>query len=168
MDGVLRSPSALVLTASEVATVVARLEGEACTARRVRYLLSGLLMTETASQRGQTRLYGPVDVALMRLAVRLEAQGVSAWVVRVVLSYGGEEIRAAWRAGATVALAVRGVTGTIEPARLQTPTAVARVLLRSVTTGNAAAIRRERRTRPMVWMWRPLPASALGPPEVAS
>jgi len=30
------SNSALVLTASEVARVVARLEGEACTARRVR------------------------------------------------------------------------------------------------------------------------------------
>jgi hypothetical protein len=159
-----------VLTASEIAAVVTRLEGEACTARRVRYLLSGLLQTDSGTQRGHTRLYGPIDLAMMRLAVRLEAQGVSAWVVRVVLSYGGEEIRAAWRAGASLALAVRGVTGTIEPAKLETPTspAVARVLLRSVTTGNVAAIRRERRTRPMVWMWRPMAASALGPPEVAA
>jgi hypothetical protein len=36
----------------------------------------------------------------MRLAVRLEAQGVSAWVAHVVLAYCGEEIRAAWRTDA--------------------------------------------------------------------
>jgi len=85
---VLTSPSAstLVLTASEMAQVVARLEGEACSARRVRYLLGGLILGDTVPQRGRTRLYGPIDVAMMRLAVRLEAQGISAWVVRVVLA----------------------------------------------------------------------------------
>src|SRR2546428_5507109 len=82
------SPAPLVLTAPEVAAVVSQLEGEPCSVRRVRYLLSELLATDAAPQRGQARLSGPVDVALMRLAVRLEAQGLSAWVARVVLAYG--------------------------------------------------------------------------------
>src|ERR1700736_6228524 len=107
----LRSPSAvpLVLTAPEVAAVVARLEGEPCTPRRVRYLLSERLAVDGAPRKGQTRLYRPVDVALMRLALRLQAQGLSAWTVRVVLAYSQDVIRAAWRSRADVALAVRGV-----------------------------------------------------------
>lgn len=150
------------VTAAELATVVTQLEGEACTARRVRYLLGGLLPMD-GGQRGRTRLYGAIDVALMRLAVRLEAAGVSAWVVRVVLAYCGDEIRAAWRSGAAVALSVRGVTGWIHSARPEAdgPVAVACVPLRSVLAGNESAIRQARRARPNIWMWRACPAASL-------
>jgi hypothetical protein len=127
------------LTAPHVAAAVVRLEGEPCTARRVRYLLSGVAIRDRAPDRGRgtARGYGAVDVALMRLAVRLEAQGVSAWVVRVVLAYCGDEIRAAWRNGAVGALVVRGVTGAIERVKpdADAPSAMARVPLRSVWTG---------------------------------
>jgi hypothetical protein len=153
---------ALVLTVSEIADVVGRLENRPCTTRQARYLLAGLLHGDVAPQRGRTRLYGPIDVALMRLALRLESQGISAWVARVVLAYCGDEIRAAWASNRPVALSVRGVMGTIEPAnREEMPGAVARVPLRSVLVGIDAAIRRERRARPTVWMWRPRMATAL-------
>jgi len=153
------SPTPLVLTAPEVAAVVSQLEGESCSARQVRYLLSGLLGTDAERPHGQTRWHGPADVALMRLAVRLEAQGVSAWVVRVVLAYCGTEIRAAWASGAPVALVIRGVTGTIES--LATDFAVpaaARVPLRAVWTGVERAMRQTRRARPHLWRWKAGPA----------
>jgi hypothetical protein len=165
-----RAPAAvpLVLTAPEVAAVVTRLDGEASTARRVRYLLSDRLALDGAPRKGQTRLYRPVDVALMRLAVRLEAQGVSAWVVRVVLAYSGDVIRAAWHARADVALTVRGVRGTIESASTATTPSVACVPLRPVWNGVERAIRRARHHRPNVWLWRHVPAAVLAQPDGAA
>jgi hypothetical protein len=152
----------LVLTAPEVAAVVARLDGDACTPRRVRYLLSHRLAVDGARRKGQTRLYGPVDVALMRLAVRLQAQGLSRWTVRVVLVYSREILRDAWRSRAAVALVVRGVRGTIESAATATPgPADASVPLRPVWVGVERAIRRERLQRPRVWQWRAVPAAVL-------
>jgi hypothetical protein len=135
---------------------VSRLEGEACSVRRVRYLLSGLPATDAIQARGEVRLYGPVDVALMRLALRLEARDVSAWVVQVVLAYRADEIRAAWRTGAPAALQVRGVTGSLEMATrdTDTPPGVVRVPLRPVFVGIASAIRHERPARPTIWRWR--------------
>jgi hypothetical protein len=158
-----RSAAPLLLTAPEVAAVVSRLEGEPCSVRRVRYLLSGLSATDAAPPRGEVRLWGPVDVALMRLAVRLGTQGLSPWVARVVLTYSGAEIRAAWTSGASVALAVRGVTGSIEGATPgpDAPAVAARVLLRSVFVGTVSAIRQERRARPTIWRWKARPATAL-------
>jgi hypothetical protein len=158
-----RSATPLVLTAPEVAAVVSRLEDQACSVRRVRYLLSGLPATDPTAARGEVRLYGPADVALMRLAVRLEARGVSAWVAQEVLAYRADEIRAAWRAGAPAALQVRGVTGSIEMATrdTDTPPGVVRVPLRPVFVGIASAIRRERRARPTIWRWRARATAAL-------
>jgi hypothetical protein len=148
---VLGKPLATFLTAPDVAAAVVRLEREPCTARRVRHLLSGVVISDRAPRRGRrTRGFSAVDVALMRLAVRLEAQGVSAWVVRVVLAYCGDEIRAAWRRRTAVALVVRGVTGTIEGVtpEADAPAAMARVPLRSVLRGIGPAMRRTRRARP--------------------
>ena len=155
-------PKPLVLTAPEVAAVVSQLEGERCTVRQVRYLLYGLLPSDTPVPRGHTRLYGPDDVALMRLAVRLHAQGVSAWVARVVLAYCGAEIRAAWRAGSASALVVRGVTGTIEAATADPSSAPAsvRVSLRAVWIGVERAMRGTRRDRPQIWRGRHIPVTA--------
>lgn len=150
----------LVLTAPEVATVVTALDGTACTARRVRYLLE----RPTAAAglvRGQTRLYGLAEVALMRLALRLEAQGVSGWVARVVVAYCGDAIRAAWQSGAAVALVVRGVTGTLVPIRDAGRPAAAVVPLPAVWQGLAQAVRAERRRHPDVWRWRYVNAAAL-------
>jgi hypothetical protein len=153
-------PSPLVLTAPEVADVVSQLEREPCSVRQVRYLLSALRRTDPEPQRGHARLYDLDDVALMRLAVRLQTQGISAWVTRVVLAYGADEIRAAWSLGAPVALVVRGVTGFLEPVKPEphTPAASARVPLRAVWSGVKPAMRSPRRTRPL-WRGRPVPVS---------
>ena len=158
-----RSAAPLALTAPEVAALVSRLEGEPCSVRRVRYLLVGLPATDGAPPRGEVRLYGPVDVALMRLAMRLEAQNISAWVAQVVLAYGVEAIRAAFRSGEDVALVVRGVIGSIERAKpeLDTSPVAARIPLRSVFAGLESAIRRERRARPHIWRWKTRPAAVL-------
>ena len=68
----------LVLTAPEVAAIVSQLEHVPCSVRQVRYLLADLRPPAAARPLREPRLYGPADVGLMRLAVRLEAQGVSA------------------------------------------------------------------------------------------
>lgn len=156
-------PLPLVLTAPEVAAVVTALEGTACTARRVRYLFDGQ-RGAAGVVRGQTRLYGLPEVAVMRLVLRLEAQGVSGWVARVVVTYCGDAIGAAWRRGAAAALVVRGVTGTIEPVRDATARpAAACVPLPPVWRGIERAVRAARRRHPDVWRWRQVdPATLTG------
>lgn len=155
--------SPLVLTAPEVAGVVEQLESkECCTVRQVRYLLSGFSRTDAKPPHSHARLYGPVDVALARLAVRLHAQGVSAWVSRVALAYCEEDLRAVWRTNAAMALVVRGVTATVEPviaADTSTPVA-ARVPLRTVWFGVERAMRSTRRVRPL-WRGRPVPGPTM-------
>ena len=77
------------LTAIEIAQTVSRLTGTEVSVRRVRHLLvvSGLGTELQTRQHGQTRLFGVLDLALVRLAIELERQGISAWVGRVVLTY---------------------------------------------------------------------------------
>ena len=100
-----------LLTADEVATAVTKLTGRKCSTRRVRHLLvNGGVGTELQPrQRGQTRLYGVLDLAFLRLSLELERQGVSSWVSRVVLTYLRNELVLAWRAGSPVGLAVSGL-----------------------------------------------------------
>lgn len=151
---------AKLLTAAEAAKVVSALAGRRCSPRRVRYLLvECALGTELpARQRGETRLYGVLDVAFLRLALELERQGLSAWVVRVVLTYLRKEIVLAWKAGAHVALAVVGLKGSVEPALKARPGGtIAWVPLRDVWRGIDAEIGQVRAARPEVWMWRSVP-----------
>jgi hypothetical protein len=142
-----------VLTGTEVAAVVSRLEGTACSVRRVRYLLS-------AGERvghGRTRLHAAADVALVRLALRLEREGVSSWVARVVVAYLRDELIAAFESRARVALRLVGIRGAIvrDAAEERTGNAVF-VPLRPICEPLASEIRRVRVKRPTVWMWREL------------
>ncbi|HVC19290.1 MAG TPA: hypothetical protein VNE16_04365 [Vicinamibacterales bacterium] len=149
-----------LLTVAELARVVSRLEHRPCSSRRVRYLLVvGGLGTDTHRRRhGQTRLYGVLDVALVRLAVRLEREGVSPSVTRVVLTYLRNDLIKAWRAGALLGLAVRGVRGSLEPVLKARPAwAVAWVPLREIWRGLDAEVRRIGDARQTLWMWRDVP-----------
>jgi hypothetical protein len=152
------------LTVSEAARVAGQLAGRPCSPRQVRHLLvGGGLGTDTGRRtRGQTRLYGSLDVAFVRLALRLQAEGVSPWVVRVVLTYLRNDLVRAWKSSAAVALAIHGLKGTIEPAlRSRPPSASAWVPLREISKGVEAEIQRTCDARQTVWMWRKIPVNAV-------
>jgi len=152
------------LTVSEAARVASHLAGRPCSPRQVRHLLvTGALGTETGRRvHGQTRLYGQLDIAFVRLALRLQAQGISPWVVRVVLTYLRNDLVRAWKSSAAVALAINGLKGTLEPALRQRPaSATAWVPLREIAKGIDAEIQRVCDARPTVWMWRRVSVQAV-------
>ena len=151
------APAPKFLTATETARIAGRLAGHACSPRRVRHLLvtSGLGTDIQRRTHGQTRLYAVVDVALVRLALRLEREGISPWVSRVVLTYLRNDIVRAWKAASPVALAVTGLRGSLEPALKSRPGwAAAWVPLREVWHGLDAEVQKLRDGRQTVWMWR--------------
>jgi hypothetical protein len=153
-----------LLTAVEAAKVIAKASGRKCTPRRVRHLLvQGGLGTELQRrQQGQTRLFGALDLAILRLALELERQGISAWVARVVLTYLRDDIVRAFKASAPLALAVTGVKGRLEPAIRTRPSAVAGwVPLREVWKGLDKEIEQVREAKPTVWMWTEVPCHAV-------
>jgi hypothetical protein len=152
------------LTAVELAQLVSRLAGRTVSPRRVRHLLVGAgLGTELqARQQGQTRLFGVLDVALIRLAIELEKQGISAWVTRVVLTYLRDDIVRAFRASAPVALGVHGLRARLEPTLKARPSGfVAWVPLREIWKGLEAEVAGMRAGKPTVWMWSEVPAHAV-------
>ena len=152
------------LTVSEAARIASHLSGRPCSPRQVRHLLvGGGLGTDPGRRtRGQTRLYGWLDVAFVRLALQLEAEGVSPWVARVVLTYLRNDLIRAWKAGAAVALAINGLRGTIEPALRSRPvSATAWVPLREIYRGIDAEIQRSCDARETVWMWRRVAVNAV-------
>jgi hypothetical protein len=149
------------LTAIELAELVSRLSGKSISPRRVRHLLvDAALGTELQMrQQGQTRLFGVLDLALVRLAVELEAQGISAWVARVVLTYLRDDLVRAFKAGGPVALAVRGLRATLEPALKAQPSGLtAWVPLRDIWKGLDGEVATLRAAKPTVWMWSEVPA----------
>ena len=156
--------AAKLLTAVEAARAVTRVTGQKCTPRRVRHLLvQGGLGTELQRrQQGQTRLFGTLDLALLRLAIELERQGISAWVARVVLTYLRDDIVRAFKSAAPVALAVTGLRGSLEPALKTKPSfAVAWVPLREIWKGLESEIAGVRAAKPTVWMWSEVPCHAV-------
>jgi hypothetical protein len=153
-----------LLTAVEAAKVVSKVSGKKCTPRRVRHLLvqSGLGTELQRRQQGQTRLFGALDLAILRLAVELERQGVSAWVARVVLTYLRDDIVRAHKSSAPLALAVIGVKGRLEPAIRNRPSAVAAwVPLREAWKSLDREIEQVREAKPSVWMWSEVPCHAV-------
>jgi len=151
-----------LLTADEAAALAAELSGQPCTARRVRYLLvQGRLGTDISRGRhGETRVFGVLDVALLRLVLALRAQGVSAAVSRGILTYLRDDLIRAWRAAQSMAVAVTGLKGSLEPVPHGRPKwAVAWVPLRELWRDLDSQIQRVREARPDVWMWKPRPAA---------
>jgi hypothetical protein len=152
------------LTVDELAALASRLAGRSCTPRRVRYLLiTGGLGTEWQSRRrGGTRLYGVLDLELVRLAMAMEAEGMSSWLVRVVLTYLRDDLVRAWKAAAPLALAVRGIQATLEPVVRNRPaSAVAWVPLRDIWRGLDAEVQKVSDARDQVWMYRPVPVRSV-------
>jgi hypothetical protein len=152
------------LTAIELAELVSRLSGKSVSPRRVRHLLvDASLGTELQTrQQGQTRLFGVLDLAIVRLAVELEAQGISAWVARVVLTYLRDDLVRAFKASAPVALAVRGLRASLEPALKAQPSGLAAwVPLRDIWKGLDGEVAALRAAKPTVWMWTEVPAHAV-------
>ena len=153
-----------MLTAGEVAAVCGRLTGRRCSIRQVRYLLvTGGLGTESRRRaHGQTRLFGIVDVALMRLALRLQIEGVSPMVARVTLTYLRNDLVRTWKGGAATALVVTGLHGAVQPvARTPPARAAAYVPLREIWHGLDAEIHRVSGARATVWMWRHVAVDAV-------
>lgn len=152
------------LTAAEVAAVAGRLAGRRCSPRQVRYLLvDGGVGTDTRRRaHGQTRLYGVVDVAFVRLALRLHGEGVSRVVTRVVLTYLRNDLVRAWKAGGAVALAIVGLHGSLQPALKTRPPGVAAfVPLREIWHGLEHEVHRAAASRRTVWMWRAVAVDAV-------
>jgi hypothetical protein len=152
------------LTGAELAQLVSRLTNRQVSARRVRHLLveAGLGTELQARQQGQTRLFGVLDLALIRLVIELEGQGISAWVARVVLTYLRDDLVRAFRSSAPVALAVRGLRATLEPALKGQPSGLtAWVPLREVWKGLDGEVAAMRAGKPTVWMWTEVPAHAV-------
>ncbi|MEW6319870.1 MAG: hypothetical protein AB1635_02150 [Acidobacteriota bacterium] len=157
-------PAPRWLTLAELAALAGRLERRPCSERQARYLLVACALGTELPRRphGQTRLYGPLDLALLRLAVRLRREGASAWLARVVLTYLRNDLVRAFRAAAPVALAVRGVQASLEPALKQRPGWAAYwVPLRDVWAGLDAEIDRVVAGRDEIWMYKPVPVRAV-------
>ncbi|MFP5379996.1 MAG: hypothetical protein ACLGHP_09670 [Vicinamibacteria bacterium] len=148
------------ITADELAATAAALSGRPCSARRVRYLLvTGGLGTELPRRRqGQTRLFGALDLALVRLALELEKQGASPWLIRVAMTYLRDDLVRAWKSAAPLALALRGIQGSLEPAlKARPPWATVWVPLREIWRGLDGEVDKVCGRRDHVWMWRPVP-----------
>ena len=153
-----------VLTAAEVAALCARLEGRRCSTRQVSYLLvSGGLGTEPHRRaHGQTRVYGLVDVAFVRLALRLQTEGVSPMAARVTLTYLRNDLIRVWKAGASMALVIRGMHGSLQPVlKARPPGTAASVPLLEIWRGLEAELHRVCAARTEVWMWRHVPVNAV-------
>jgi hypothetical protein len=153
-----------MLTATEVAALCRELTRHRCTARQVRHLLvtGGLAADARRRPNGQTRLYTVVDVALVRLALTLHAEGISPWVARVVLTYLKNDLVRTWKAGAATALSIAGVHGFIQPAVRTPPAGVsAYVPLREIWRGLESDVQRVTAGRPTVWMWREVSVDAV-------
>jgi hypothetical protein len=107
-------------------------------------------------------LFGALDLAIVRTAIEIEKQGVSAWVAKVVLTYLRDDLVRAFKSAAPVALAITGVRGSIAPALRSRPSnAVAYVPLREMWKGLDAEISAVRDAKPTVWMWREVPCHAV-------
>ncbi len=155
------SGSPRLVTAEEAAALITRLTGAPCSARQVRYLLlTGGLGTDTqAGRRGQTRLFGSFDVALVRTAVCLQQGGLSAALARSVLTYLRNDIILAWRSSAAVSVMVQGLKGSLEPTLKGRPAAArAWVPLRDVWRGLEPELQKVRAEEPDVWLWKKVPA----------
>lgn len=143
--------SSLVLTAKELASVVSRLESTRVAPWHVgRYLAD--LKPAVDEGFGRTRLYTVDDVCLVRLAVRLEREGVSAWVVRAVIANHVDGLTRAWRGDGSPALVLHGVRGAVvDGAHLHDlPTGRIAVRLRDIRHGIEPHIARVRRDQPTV------------------
>lgn len=153
-----------LLTATEAAKLLSKVTGRACRPHRVRRLLvsAGLGTELQPRQQGQTRLFGALDLAIVRIAIELERQGVSAWVSKVVLTYLRDDLVRAFKAAAPVALAVTGVRGSLVPALRTRPfAAVGYVPLREIWKGLDSEIAAIRDAKPTVWMWSEVPCHAV-------
>ena len=153
-----------IVTAAEDGSLPDGLTGRRCSARQVQAeLVTGGLGTETKRRaNGQTRLYGIVDVAFVRLALRLHGDGISPWVARVVLTYLRNDLVRTWKSGAAIALTIRGLHGSLEPTVRTPPSgAAAYVPVRDVWRGLDAELYRVCAARSTVWMWRPVAAAAV-------
>ncbi len=152
------------LTLREVAGLMEEITGQAVTDRRVRYLLIGGRLGADADARahGRTRLYGSLDVALVRLALALRTEGVSPQLTRVVLTYLRAELVRAWRAGSPLAIALRGMQATLEPAiKGQPPKTDVWIPLRTIWQGLDTRVQEVADTRDEVWMYRPVRAAVV-------
>ena len=149
---------------TEASTLLSKSMGRRISHQRVRRLLvnAGLGTELQRRQHGQTRLFGALDLAIVKLALELERQGISPWVGKVVLTYLRDDLVRAFKASAPVALSVSGVRGSLGPALRARPSNVAAwVPLREIWRGLDNEIAAVRDAKPTVWMWTEVPCHAV-------
>jgi hypothetical protein len=100
-------------------------------------------------------LYGSLDLALVRVALAMQEQGASPWLTRVVLTYLRNDLVRAWKSASPLALAVRGVQATLEPALKTAPSSTSIwIPLRAIWHGLDALVQKASDAREEVWMYR--------------
>jgi DNA-binding transcriptional MerR regulator len=145
-----------VLTVSEVAKVLRRLEGRfGLSARSIRYYARTGMVTPTGvmreSERARaTRLYTTIDVALLRVVCRLQRQRVHERAIWGALVYRGDELRhlLTTQQGEFVVDIPAALAITSEDRTLPKPI---HLEVTSVMSGLAERLAAFRRAEPKVW-----------------
>jgi hypothetical protein len=153
----------ILLTAPEVARVISRLEPRSpMTEYQVRYLASQRCVRPSAHEptaSGDSALYAPVDVALIRLILRLVGEGAPYWMARAAVAQCAPELRAVLATSRAGVCVVNGPVGSVNPNERPTSAVAWQVPLAEVRRGLHAAILGERRRQPLWARWAPRTAA---------
>ncbi len=150
--------ASIVLTAPEVARVVSRLEPRMrITDYQVRYLATLRCVTPSAHEpttSGDSALYTPVDVALIRLILRLVAEGAPYWMARAAVAQCAGRLRVQLASGHATTFVVDGPVGSLDGDTSAHARAMTwAVPLSDVRRGLMAALRGERQRQPVWARW---------------
>lgn len=147
----------ILLTAPEVARVVSTLEPRMrITEYQVRYLASQRCVVPSAHEpttSGDSALYTPVDVALIRLILRLVSEGAPYWMARAAVAQCAGTLRGTLMSVRSGVFVVNGPVGVVNPDEQPTSAVAWAVQLADVRRGLVAAIRDERKRQPLWARW---------------
>lgn len=144
------------VTLNEAARILSKLEHRRVTPAQIRAILVRGTTGRALEPRriGQTRVYSAVDLAMVRLNLRLRAQGVSPLVARVIVANLSSEMIEHLIHGDPMALNIIGMRGIPAHPNSKELAGVAWVDLRDVWRGVEREIEATRRAQPDVWCWK--------------
>lgn len=149
---ILCSVAEKLLTLPELVEVVREREGHTLTPRQLRYLEDEGVLDPVGRSAGGWRLYGPADVALVQLVVRLRRADVPLWQVKGLLAFKGVELRQALERDSRRVLVVEGARAEIVTKReADTRDVDVRVSLGDVARESSTSVYSVRRERPAEW-----------------
>jgi hypothetical protein len=124
------------------------------TAKQLRTLVEqGCVVPEVrqTAHRGDSRVYGSTDVALLRLYVKLMHQGASRWVVKACLLGREAELRTAIASRLDAVLVLQGARAALVSAQRVPANASFAVPVRTVRAGVLEAAKCLRRDHRDIW-----------------